>query len=158
MTLTDHVIWQGLEILHTWEAGAVPPANLPVRQVSGVCFTEVGEVALVSTDGHAWTLPGGHPEGAESPEQTLAREVLEEACAEVLACHLLGWQRVDDPREPAYLQLRYVAQVRLLEFRPEHEVRYRRLVPPHDFLSTLSWGHSPIAAELLRVALETDLP
>ncbi len=168
MTVTDHVLWQGLEILHTWETGTAPPAGLPVRQVSGVCFTETsftganftgaGAVVLVSTDGHAWTLPGGHPEGAEMPEQTLAREVLEEACAEVLACTLIGWQRVDDPREPPYLQLRYAARVRPDDFLPRHETLHRRLVSRQEVLSILSWGQSPIAAELLRVASEADLP
>ena len=158
MTVTDHVVWQGLEILHTWEAGTALPAGLPVRQVGGVCLTQAGEVVLVSTDGHAWTLPGGRPEGAETPEQTLAREVLEEACAEVLTCTLLGWQRVDDPREPPYLQLRYAARVRPNDFLPGHETLHRRLVSQQKVLSVLSWGHSPIAAELLRVALEADLP
>ena len=158
MTITDSVPWRGLEILHTWEAGSAPPAGLPVLQVSGVCFTEAGEVVLVSEDRHAWTLPGGHPEGAETPEQTLAREVLEEACAEVLACRLIGWQRIDDPREPPYLQLRYAARVRLNNFRPRHETLHRRLVSRQDFLSVLSWGQSPIAAELLRITSEADLP
>ena len=158
MTITDHALWRGLEILHTWEAGSALPAGLPVRQVSGVCFAGAGEVVLVSEDGHAWTLPGGRPEGHETPQQTLAREVLEEACAEVLACTLLGWQRVDDPREPPYLQLRYAARVRLNDFQPEHETLHRRLVSRQDFLSVLSWGQSPIAAELLRITSEADLP
>ena len=158
MTIIDRVPWQGLEILHTWEAGTALPAGLPVRQVSGVCFTETGEVVLVSENGHAWTLPGGRSEGVETPERTLAREVLEEACAEVLVCTLIGWQRVDDPREPPYLQLRYAAWVRLNDFWPRHETLHRRLVSRQEVLSALSWGHSPIAAELLRVALQADLP
>ncbi|WP_424949567.1 NUDIX hydrolase [Deinococcus sp.] len=156
--ISSRVVWQGEEVVHAWESGTALPAGLPIRQVSGVCWTDEGQVVLVSEDGLAWNLPGGHPEGNETPQQTLAREVLEEACAEVLTCHLLGWQRVQDPRELPYLQLRYVARIRLLDFRPEYETLHRRMVLPQEFLNVLSWGHSPIAAELLRVALETNLP
>ena len=156
--LTETIVWNKRAIRTKWTRGTEVPNGLEVRQVSGVCFIPVGEIVLVSETGNEWNLPGGHPEAGETPPETLTREVTEEACAEVLACRLIGWQRVDDPREPAYLQLRYVVQVRLREFRPAHEVRHRRLVSPHDFLSTLSWGHSPIAAELLRVTLEANLP
>ena len=157
MTISENIVWQGTGITLTWKAGATPP-GWPVRQVSGVCFTEAGEIVLVSEDGRSWTLPGGHPEAGETPYETLAREVMEEACAEVVAHSLLGWQRIDDPREPPYLQLRYAARVRLQEFRPTHERRRRRVVSPQDFLCALSWGRSPIAAELLRLVLEAELP
>ncbi len=142
---TEHIIWQGTEITLTWESGPALP-RLPVRQVSGVCLTGAGQIVLVSERGRDWTLPGGHPEAGETPERTLAREVAEEACAEVLAYALLGWQRVDDPRGAPYLQLRYVARVRLLDFQPEYETRCRRVVSPQEFLSTLSWGGSGTAA------------
>ena len=155
MTITENIVWQGTEITLTWESGVTPP-GLPVRQVSGVCFTKAGEIVLVSEDGRDWALPGGHPEAGETPYETLAREVLEEACTEVLACTLLGWQRVDDPREGPYLQLRYVARVRPLNFQPEYEMRCRTTVSPQDFLSTLSWGGSRIASELLQIALKTN--
>lgn len=154
VTISENILWQGTRVTLTWEADAAPP-GLPVRQVSGVCFTEAGKIVLVSEDGRGWTLPGGHPEADETPHETLAREVLEEACAEVLACTYLGWQRVDDPREPPYLQLRYVARVRPLDFQPEYEMRRRTTVSSQDFLSTLSWGESRIAAALLQAALKT---
>ncbi|MGY2893117.1 NUDIX hydrolase [Deinococcus sp. UYEF24] len=158
MTITHNTVWQGVKLLHTWQPSTELSTSFPVRQISSVCFSGPGEIVLVSETGNEWNLPGGHPEAGETPTETLTREVAEEACAEVLACRLIGWQRVDDPREPAYLQLRYVVQVHLHDFQPVHEIRHRRLVSPQDFLSTLSWGRSPIAAELLRVALEANLP
>lgn len=154
----ETIVWNGREINTSWTSGTDLPRTQQIRQVSGVCLTEDGKLVLVSETGENWNLPGGHPESGEAPEETLSRELLEEACAEMLTCRLLGWQRVDDPRELAYLQLRYVARVRLHVFNPGHEIKHHRLVSPQDFLSVLSWGRSPIAAELLRVALETRLP
>jgi 8-oxo-dGTP pyrophosphatase MutT (NUDIX family) len=52
---------------------------------SGVCLTPARDMVLVSADGVVWGLPGGRPEGDESFEETLRREVSEEACARVSA-------------------------------------------------------------------------
>jgi NAD(P)-dependent dehydrogenase (short-subunit alcohol dehydrogenase family) len=44
-------------------------------------------------DGERWGWPGSRPEDDESWEQTLRREVLEEACAAVVGARLLGFCR-----------------------------------------------------------------
>ena len=48
---------------------------------------------LISNDGVRWGWPGGRPEGDESWEQTLRREILEETCAVVSTARLLGFCR-----------------------------------------------------------------
>jgi ADP-ribose pyrophosphatase YjhB (NUDIX family) len=48
---------------------------------------------VISRDGVIWDLPAGRPEPGESWEQTLRREMDEEACATVIAARLLGFTR-----------------------------------------------------------------
>lgn len=81
--------------------------------------------------------------------------VVEEACAQVLACAYIGCQRVehlDDGRAP-YWQTRFWARVELERFTPEHEMTDRRLVRPDQFLDTLFWGGQTIAALILERGL-----
>jgi len=57
------------------------------------CVTAENHVVLISEDGERWGRPGGRPEGDESWEQTVRREVSEEACAVVVDARLLGFTR-----------------------------------------------------------------
>ena len=64
-----------------------------------------GKVMLVKRAPHmrsypgVWDLFGGHIEGAESPEDALRREAMEELGVEIESFHLLG--AIHDPVEPA---------------------------------------------------------
>jgi 8-oxo-dGTP pyrophosphatase MutT (NUDIX family) len=102
------------------EQGEKPPADLDARQVAvrigddeilvswhgpntrpdgqahgaeGICVTGTGDVVVISRDGRRWELPAGRPERGETWEQTLRREVREEACATVVRARLLGVAR-----------------------------------------------------------------
>lgn len=153
---TERSTWQGRPTLLTWLPGDWPPSDETVSQVSGVCLTGEGRIVLVSQDGTGWSLPGGKPEDGESWEQTLRREVAEEACAEVLHFHLLGAQRVEGLTPQPFFQLQYWARVRLHPFRPEYETRHRRAVPPQEVAQVLPWGTGPIGRALLAAALAHD--
>jgi 8-oxo-dGTP pyrophosphatase MutT (NUDIX family) len=59
----------------------------------GVCVTADGDIVVISPDGMIWDLPAGRPEPGDSWEQTLRREMDEEACATVVSARLLGLTR-----------------------------------------------------------------
>jgi ADP-ribose pyrophosphatase YjhB (NUDIX family) len=63
-------------------------------------------------------LPGGHPEGNETPQEALVREVWEEACAVVERAAYLGAQQVTDEHGKTYYQTRFWARVKLESFTP----------------------------------------
>lgn len=152
--------WAGRPLTVTW----LPPPFHPPRdlttQVSALCCTVDGRIVLVTGDGGEWGLPGGRPEGGETLEAALAREVWEEARAVVTRCAYLGSQRVDDPHAPRgptrYYQARFWARVEPRPFVAEWETTAWRLVPPDQFLATLAWGWAPIAAILLEEGLLAD--
>ena len=131
-----------------------PPFHPPLEETTqalGICFTRDARIVLVTWNGRDWSLPGGTLEFGEAPEQALAREVREEACARVVSSRYIGCQRVEelDAGRSAYYQTRFWAQVDLQEFRPEHEMSARRLVSPEDFRAALFWGGEKTAGLIL---------
>lgn len=151
--VSDWLHIDGRKIRLVWHPDLPLRGNEEISQVSGLCLTPDHQLLLVSEDAKFWTLPGGHPEPNETPVQTLAREVWEEACARVTACRYLGAQRVDDPGRPRpHYQLRFLARVELEPFRPKHEVRHRKLTDKHEAQELLWGGDSLIARQLLSIA------
>jgi 8-oxo-dGTP pyrophosphatase MutT (NUDIX family) len=135
------------------------PPLAETTQALGICFTPDSRIVLVTWNGKDWTLPGGTIEPGETLEQTLAREVLEEASARVQECAYIGCQRVeplDGDRIP-FFQTRFWARVELDAFAPTHEMTARRLVAPGDFLASLFWGRERTAALILERGLRSHL-
>ena len=81
---------------HHWAVSWHPPPSAPAGRpdgAAGLCVTGDGRIVLISTDQLLWDFPAGRPEGDEDWEQTLRREVREEACAVVTGARLLGFSR-----------------------------------------------------------------
>ncbi|MFI7466828.1 NUDIX hydrolase [Nonomuraea sp. NPDC049646] len=100
---------------------------------AGVCVTAAGGLVLISHDGEHWGFPAGRPEGTETIEETLRREMLEEACVTVTGSRLLGCSRSEcvRGRELGLVLVRsyWRAEVRLDDWAPRFEIRHRRVVP-----------------------------
>jgi ADP-ribose pyrophosphatase YjhB (NUDIX family) len=144
-----------------WRMAWHPPGNIPAGQPHGAnayCVTARGNVVLVSTDGSRWGWPGGRPERGESWEDTLRRELSEEACATVTRARLLGFVRSKclSGHEEGLILVRSIwrAEVALRPWQPEHEIPFRRMVPARDLAKHL-WiedGTGPIYARAAREA------
>ena len=137
-------------------AGDAPPGR--PHGANAFCVTDDGEVVLISTDGSRWGWPGGRPEPGESWEDTLRREMREEACATVTGARLLGFVRSTclSGHEKGVVLVRSIwrAEVRLLPWQAGYEIPFRRVVPAGDLAGAL-WtedGARPIYSRAAREA------
>ena len=144
-----------------WRMAWHPPGAAPPGRAHGAnafCVTADGGVVLISTDRTRWGWPGGRPERGESWEDTLRREMLEEACAVVTGARLLGFVRgscLTGPEQGLVLvRSIWRAEVRLLSWQPQHEIPFRRVVPAGELAGQL-WmedGTEPIYSRAAREA------
>jgi hypothetical protein len=146
-----------------WRVAWHPPPEAPPgtwHGSAGVCVAG-DRVVLVSGDGYRFGLPGGRPEPGEDWEDTLRREVREEACATVTACRLLGFSRgvcVQGPQAGlALVRALWRAEVRLDPWQPRFEIVRRRLVPVVEAFDSMSIedGYGPMYR---RIFVEAALP
>jgi ADP-ribose pyrophosphatase YjhB (NUDIX family) len=146
-----------------WLTAWSPPSTVPVGKahgVNGFCVTADGGVVLISNDGERWGWPGGRPEGDESWEQTLRREIWEETCAIVGGARLLGFCRgacLTGPEEGLVLvRSIWRAEVELRPWEPRFEIAHRRVVPANELLSHL-WMEDGMEAIFHRALTEAGL-
>lgn len=116
----------------SWHPPPAPPDGTP-HGVAGLCVSGDGEIVLISADGERWDLPGGRPEGNETWEETLRREMREEACATVVRARLLGFSRGACLAGPqagrVIVRSFWRAEVALGPWEPQFEIAHRRVVP-----------------------------
>jgi 8-oxo-dGTP pyrophosphatase MutT (NUDIX family) len=153
--------FDGSRAVVTPHEGQRPPADGVPASAGAVCVTADGDAVVVTEDPkYGWGCPGGRPEGDETPEETLAREVLEEACARVVESELLvthELHELDDDR--AVVGHRWSpgfwARVELDEWAPTFEKEHRRVVPLAQVNDLLRWEAPPFVRWLeLATAVE----
>ena len=139
----------GGDWLIAWHSPNAVPAGTP-HGANAFCVTADDRVVLISNDGERWGWPGGRPEGDESWEQTLRREILEETCSIVNHARLLGFCRsvcLSGPEKDRVLvRSIWRAAVELLPWSPRFEIAHRRVVGVNELRSHL-WmedGFEPI--------------
>jgi len=115
----------------SWHPPPTPPDGTP-HGAAGVCVTSNGEIVLVSQDGERWDLPAGRPEGNETWEETLRREMREEACATIVQAKLLGFSRGSCVAGPqvgrVIVRSLWRADIELAPWEPQFEMSHRRMV------------------------------
>jgi ADP-ribose pyrophosphatase YjhB (NUDIX family) len=136
-----------------WLIAWFPPDATPdgiAHGANAFCMTADDQIVLISNDGERWGWPGGRPEGDESWEQTLRREVLEEACATVVDARLLGFTRgaclTGPERGLVLVRSIWLAEVELMPWEPRYEIAHRRVVPAAEIAAHfwMEEGFEPI--------------
>lgn len=98
-----HVTDQVLDdVVRIWDGRALRARVIASDELPPppLCTTGVGfvlrdaELLLVQHVKYGWTVPGGHIEAEESPEEAMLREVWEEAAVRVRAPRVLGHQEI----------------------------------------------------------------
>ncbi|MBV9786680.1 MAG: NUDIX domain-containing protein [Chloroflexi bacterium] len=139
----------------TWSPPPTAPEGKP-HGSAGVCVTSTGEIVLISANGVDWDLPAGRTEGNETWEQTLHREMREEACATVVTARLLGFAHSVCVAGPevglALVRSFWRADVHLDAWEPQFEITHRRVMPAAEALGHLPPAFLPIILRALSEA------
>ena len=116
-----------------------------VTQVYAFIFDEQGKVCLIKYKG-IWGIPGGTPEKEDNSfEETLIREVREEADINLKNIKRVGYIEVI-PREGSKIHylLRYIAFVKNINEQTEDpaigEILERKFIDPKDICEYINWG------------------
>lgn len=140
--------WKGEKFLVEWSDETNFEDLKNVGGVAGFIFDEKGRFCIVKTKSKkAWTLPGGGPEKEDNNfEDTLIREVIEEADLEIKNIKRLGYLKGKLKKEKDWTnyQLRYVAEVKKINSQTmdpaENAITERKFIATKDFNKYCGWG------------------
>ncbi len=117
-----------------------------VKQCYGICFDKRGKILIVKNKGK-WSLPGGTPEKGETFEETLIREIDEEADVNIKNIKPLGYNKIEEikfGKKSVFYQLRFIAEISKIKKQtidPATNTQFeRRFINPKDFLTYTLWG------------------
>ncbi len=126
-----------------------------VTSVSVIPFTDNGDIVAVRLRHRGLDLPGGHVEpGETTPEQTINREAMEEACITIKKLTLVDVIESDYFTHPSYMLL-YGAFVDTLHpfVTPDDEMSDgREVVSPDEFIRQYKAGNKELMGRTLQTA------
>ena len=138
--------YKGIVYQFTWINDRDINKYNPCTQAYGICFTQDGQILLIDNIGMRM-IPGGSPEGDETPEEALRRELIEEADVVVSRVVPLGVQKVvekNNSDSSPYYQYRYVCLIEeLLPRTPDPDngiIHPRVFVPALEVTNHVKWG------------------
>ena len=140
--------WESKGIVYqfTWIKDPNVIKYQPWTQIYGICFTKDKQILLIDNVSMR-AIPGGSSEGNETPEETLRRELIEEADVTVSKMFPLGVQKVteiNNPKKGSYYQYRYVCLIdELLPQTPDPDngiIHPRLLIPSSEVTNHVKWG------------------
>ncbi len=151
----------GQDWIVSWHPPTVPPDGTP-HGAAGICLTGNAEIVLVRNAG-GWEIPAGRPEGDETWEETLRREMMEEACVAVVEAKLLGFSRGKCLRgeQKGLVIVRSVwrAEGELRPWNPQFEMTERLVIPISEVWNRLTIPESVTMARInARMLVEAGIP
>lgn len=123
----------------------------PCTQVYAVWINAQDEILVIYESGQGqWKIPGGTPEAGETPEQTLARELLEEADVVLGQMLPIGVQKVEaffpnNDHPQVYYQWRFTGRIeKIFPQTPDPatgKIYERRFIPKSEINQVVNWGN-----------------
>lgn len=124
-------------------------------QIRSICFC--GDKIVIGLHGDGWAPIGGTIEEGESVQETLIREVSEEANMKVLEQAPIGYQKSADEKGKIMYQLRGWCRVEPMgDFfaDPDSGVKEIKLIDPKDYKQYFDWG--AIGDRIMERAMEIE--
>jgi 8-oxo-dGTP pyrophosphatase MutT (NUDIX family) len=154
--------WSGTRALVSWLDPAYGPRDDLIQRAEAAAFTEDSRLVAVAEGDDRftwWSFPGGRREPGESLEDTLRRELLEEACAQVKLSECVGFQRFThlngERAGGVTTDAMFWARVEARPFEPQFETRARRELSLGAARDLRLWAN-PITQRLLTRAADAE--
>lgn len=138
MQIKSSMLWRGKKIKLIWhDCDSFTDFPKDKQQQS------YGDKLVITGGSGKWNIVGGHIEKGETPEEALAREVIEESNMRVLKQIPIGYQEVINSDGSTDYQLRsfcLVEPIGKFEKDPAGSVTEIKLINPKDYKRYFDWG------------------